>query len=68
MIAAINAYFQKENLSFWINIDIDRLADYIVKKMKNTGITSSIYGEKVPASECSNTNVFDKALSIMESL
>ena len=68
IIAAINAYSRKEDTSSDMNIDIERLADYIVNKMKNNGITPSIYGEDVPGSESSNADIFDKALSFMESL
>lgn len=68
IIAAINAYSQKEETSSGMNMDIDRLADYIVKKMKMEGVASLTSNDKEPALESSNSDVFDKALSFMESL
>ena len=69
IIAAVNAYSQKENTSSGMNIDIDRLADCIVTKIKKEGVlTSTIDDEIELVTESANIDIFDKALSFMESL
>lgn len=68
MIAAINAYSRKEIFSSVTDVDIDRLAECIVKKMKNNGTTSPMCDKEVANVEDSNNDVFDKALSFMERL
>lgn len=67
MIAAINDYSYK-GISSENNIDIDRLAECIVRKMKNNGTTFQMCDKEVANVEDSNNDVFDKALSFMESL
>lgn len=68
IIAAINAYSQRENTSSGINIDIDKLAELISKKIGK--ITNQVLSteEEVPINTIRDAEIMDKALSFMESL
>lgn len=69
IIAAINAYSQRENASSGMNIDIDKLADSIVNKMKKEGVVTTTMIEEIESTvNRDNTDILDKALSFMESL
>lgn len=67
IIAAINAYSQKEQSSS--GIDIETLAETIARKLSVSGITTiSSNNEVETITEIDKSEVFDKALSFMESL
>lgn len=68
IIAAINAYSQRENVSSGMNIDIERLAELIYQKISKTTNQVLNIEEKEPINEIRNTEIMDKALSFMESL
>lgn len=68
IIAAINAYSQRENVSSGMNIDIERLAELISQKISKTTNQVLNIEEKEPINEIRNTEIMDKALSFMESL
>lgn len=68
IIAAINAYSQRENVSSGMNIDIERLAELIFQKISKTTNQVLNIEEKEPINEIRNTEIMDKALSFMESL
>ena len=66
MIAAVNVYSQKEQVSS--GIDIDKLAELISQKIgENTSKVLNIK-EELPRNVTENTEIMDKALSFMESL
>ncbi|MBE5962734.1 MAG: hypothetical protein E7256_15380 [Lachnospiraceae bacterium] len=67
IIAAINAYSQKEQSSSGIDIDIEKLAELISKRIgKISNQVLSI--EEEPINTIRDTEIMDKALSFMESL
>lgn len=69
MIAAINAYSQKENTFSGVNIDLERLADMIVDRMKKMDyMIEKIKPIQISAEDNSNIEVFEKALSFIEGL
>lgn len=68
IIAAINAYSQRGNVSSGMNIDIERLAELISQKISKTTNQVLNIEEKEPINEIRNTEIMDKALSFMESL
>ncbi len=68
IIAAVNAYSERENASSGINIDIEKLAELISEKIGvNTNKVLNIK-EEVPINTIRDTEIMDKALSFMESL
>lgn len=68
IIAAVNAYSQRENTSSGMNIDIERLAELISQKISKTTNQVLNIEEKKPINEIRNTEIMEKALSFMESL
>ncbi len=67
IIAAVNAYSQRENASSGMNIDIEKLAELISEKI---GVNASkvLNIKEVPINTIRDTEIMDKALSFMESL
>ena len=69
IIAAVNAYSQRENDSSGINIDVDRLASLIADKLNCGEIHIEKESQIVLENEDeSNSEVFEKALSFIEGL
>lgn len=68
IIAAVNAYSQRENTSSGMNIDIEKLAELISEKIGVNASKVINIEEKEPINEIRNTEIMDKALSFMESL
>ena len=68
IIAAINAYSQRENTSSGMNIDIEKLAELISEKIGVNASKVLNIKEEVPINTIKDTEIMDKALSFMESL
>ena len=68
IIAAVNAYSQRENTSSGMNIDIEKLAEMISEKIGVNANKVLSIKEVVPINTIRDTEIMDKALSFMESL
>lgn len=68
IIAAVNAYSQRENTSSGMNIDIEKLAELISEKIGVNANKVLSIKEEVPINTIRDTEIMDKALSFMESL
>ena len=68
IIAAVNAYSQRENASSGMNIDIEKLAELISEKIGVNASKVLNIKEEVPINTIRDTEIMDKALSFMESL
>lgn len=68
IIAAVNAYSQRENASSGMNIDIEKLAELISEKIGVNASKVLNIKEEVPTNTIRDTEIMDKALSFMESL
>ena len=68
IIAAVNAYSQRENTSSGMNIDIEKLAELISEKIGVNASKVLNIKEEVPINTIRDTEIMDKALSFMESL
>lgn len=67
VIAAVNAYSQRENTSSGVNIDIEKLAELISEKI-GVNASKALNIKEVPTNTTRDTEIMDKALSFMESL
>lgn len=68
IIAAVNAYSQRENASSGMNIDIEKLAELISEKIGVNASKVLNIKEEVPINTIRDTEIMDKALSFIESL